>query len=79
MTLPGSSTILDPRARVTTGGNFLVELSGDGFSLALLSTTGTLLEGFAPSLSRFEVVGQNQVYSNRGNRIAREDVALGTR
>ena len=78
-TLPGSSTANEPRARVTAAGNFLVELSGDGFNVALLSTTGSLLEGFAPSLSHFEVVGPNRVYSARGSRIAHEDLALGTR
>jgi hypothetical protein len=79
VTLPGRSDSLVPDAHVTAGGNFLVSLRGHDFELALLSTTGELLEGFAPSLDHFELVGPNRVYSSNGSRIAIVNVPLGTR
>lgn len=65
----GSSGSGNPRTRVTSRGDFLIELPTSGHPLALVSPTGDVLRTFPNAPSMFELDGQDRFWVNKDGRV----------
>jgi len=60
----------DPRARVTSRGDFLVQLPGPDHQLALISPLGQVLESWPTAPSGFELDGSDRVWVASGSALS---------
>jgi hypothetical protein len=65
----GSAGTVNPRTRVTSRGDFLIELPTSGHLLALVSPSGELLRTFANVPTLFELDGQDRLWVHNSGRV----------
>jgi hypothetical protein len=71
ITLQGTTGGGSPRAEETSQGNFLLELGGVDYQLALLSPSGTVLDTWPSSPGLYRLDAQDHVYVVEGQGIVR--------